>query len=94
MRKNNDAAPVLSVMAASYVSAPISTTIPRLRDWRAPAIREARVVAAVAALALLACAGLATALQLPHSVAAPSTHFLTPVVTDSSPHREGLDSDR
>jgi hypothetical protein len=94
MRKNNDAAPVLSVMAASYVSAPISTRIPGLRAWCAPAIREARVVAAVAALALLACGGLATALLLPHSVAARSTHFLTPVVTDPSPHREGLNSDR
>lgn len=94
MWKNNDAAPVLNVMAASYVSAPISTTIPGLQSWRARAIREARVVAAVAALALLACGGLATARLLPHSVAAPSTRFLTPVVTDSSPHGEGLDSDR
>jgi hypothetical protein len=93
-RKNNDAAPVLSVMAASYVSAPISTRIPGLRGWRATAIREARVVAAVAVLALLAFGGLATAVLLPHSAAAPSTHFLTPVVTDPLPHREGLDSGR
>jgi hypothetical protein len=74
-------------MTASYVSAPVSAKTLGLRAWRATAIREARVVAAVAALALLAWAGLATALLLPHSAAAPSTQFLTPVVTD--PHLMG-----
>jgi hypothetical protein len=81
-------------MAASYVSAPVSARVLGLREWRSTATSAARVVTAVAVLALLAWGGVAMALLLPHSVAAPSTHFLTPVVTDGSPHAEGLASDR
>jgi len=88
--KNGDASLVLTVMASSYLTAPVYTghfgVWKRRRVRRTSASLSAAAAVAAVALGLLALAGVATALLVSRSPAASSPQFLNaPVPTTSAP---------
>src|SRR5207302_11009100 len=86
--KKRVATPVLALMASAYLPAPVYTRHLGLRAWRTAWGTSTGLSAAAwaaVALGLLALAGVATALLLSRSSAAPSPQFLNaPVPTTSS----------